>query len=301
MSIGTWVIDTIDTLLLPLRRAYMSDTIRPLVNASAIRHYTTNPLTLTPVQERIVSDLERDGVATASFDELFPPEQLQELLTYADAHGPSAESRAKKPFILEYWSPFPTLSVSQPFVRLSLDPVVFGIVNRYLGQWAKFYYYMLGLTLPVSPDAAPSTSQRWHRDPEDRRMCKMFIYLRDVDADTGPLTYVRGSHAVGKYGTLFPQRPPKGYYPPPGAVEKTVLPEDIQVVTGRAGTVIFADTSGLHKGGFAKKHERLMFTAGYTSSAAFGKPRYALPADPNELATLSPQQRFALRGVPLKS
>ena len=66
------------------------------------------------------------------------------------------------------------------------------------------------------------SSQRWHRDPEDRKLCKVFIYLNDVDENAGHFTYVKGSHYLGKWGKLFPQKPPKGFYPPSGAVENIV-------------------------------------------------------------------------------
>ena len=35
---------------------------------------------------------------------------------------------------------------------------------------------------------------------------------------------------------------------------------DIRVCTGRAGTVVFCDTTTLHRGGYATKSERTMFT-----------------------------------------
>ena len=46
-------------------------------------------------------------------------------------------------------------------------------------------------------------SQRWHRDPDDDHIVKMFIYLSDVAEEAGPFEYVRDSAAGGRYGDLF--------------------------------------------------------------------------------------------------
>jgi hypothetical protein len=40
------------------------------------------------------------------------------------------------------------------------------------------------------------------------------------------------------------------------------------VGTGDAGTIIFADTRGFHKGGEARTRDRLMYTCMYTSQAS---------------------------------
>jgi hypothetical protein len=128
-------------------------------------------------------------------------------------------------------------------------------------------------------------------------MCKMFVYLSDVTEGAGPFVYVRGSQRGGKWRSLFPQRPGKGYYPPDGTVDALIPRGEREACLGRAGTVIFADTSGLHKGGFARDTERLMFTAGYCSSAAYGKRLYHLPKEEKELSALSPEALFSLRAV----
>ena len=42
-------------------------------------------------------------------------------------------------------------------------------------------------------------SQRWHRDFDDSHLLKVFLYLVDVDEQTGPFEFVAGS-ARGRYG-----------------------------------------------------------------------------------------------------
>lgn len=272
-----------------------------VLNRGARARFNADKKELTPVQERVVRDLRTTGIGITSCDELFGPGTFEKLKAYAETSPTFEKEGGKKPYIIEYWAPTPTLSKENPFVTLSLSPAALNIVNAYMQMWSKFYYVMLGRTLVVPVDAEAKASQRWHRDYEETRMCKMFIYLNDVDEDSGPFTYVKGSQLGGKYRKIFPQRPGRGIYPPEGGVEALIPERDRFLAVGRAGSVIFADTSGLHRGGFAKKHERFMFTAGYCSSAAFGRKRYYLPAAGDTLMDgASPAAEFALRGLPYK-
>ena len=49
-------------------------------------------------------------------------------------------------------------------------------------------------------------------------------------------------------------------------------------VTGRAGTVLFADTLGFHRGGHARTRDRLVCQVLYSSPAADGHRLLGLPA-----------------------
>jgi ectoine hydroxylase-related dioxygenase (phytanoyl-CoA dioxygenase family) len=144
-------------------------------------------------------------------------------------------------------------------------------------MWTKLNYYDLAITLPIEEGSAPVQSQRWHRDNEEKRMCKMFIYLSDVDETAGPFTYIPGTVRGQRLGHLFPQRPPEGNYPPEGALGKVVPENERRIMTGRAGTVIFCDTTGLHRGGYATKRERLMYTVFFTAPSWTDKRYYTMP------------------------
>ncbi len=283
----------------PLRDIYMSWPVWFYVlNRKGRTLFLKNPVSLSPEQERILHDLNRDGIAISHTDQLFSEEALKELTDYAATLSPIEKKGGKKGFILEYWKPVPELSLENPFVRRALEPGTLAIINGYMRMWSKFYYFMLGKAIPVGETAR--ASQRWHRDYEEIRMCKMFIYLSDVSEEEGPFMYVRGSNLGGKWRSLFPQRPGMGCYPPDGAVENAVPQEDIQVCVGRAGTVIFADTTGLHRGGFVRSGARVMFTAGYNSSAAFGRRLYRMSKDTASINTLPEVSRFALRALPFQ-
>lgn len=230
---------------------------------------------LNEVQQRIIKDFRRYGVAVSHLDELFPGQNLlPPLQQYTEKLATSAEVKSGKQFLRYLWDAVPEFDINNPFLKISLDKKVLDIINSYLAVWSKFYFFTLNITDPVAPGAKPIQSQRWHRDSEDKRIPKMFIYLNDVDEGAGPFTCVKESHYGGKWRRLFSQRPPHGSRAPFGKVEKIVPTKDIKVCTGRAGTIIFFDTSGLHKGGYATKEKRTMFTAVYASGASYKYTRH---------------------------
>jgi len=95
----------------------------------------------------------------------------------------------------------------------------------------------------------------------------MFCLMTDLTPETGAFYYLRGSHVDGKYSQLDVPGTHDGYSlrTTDEQLEQVTDRSDWATVTGRAGTVFFADTCGLHKGGFVKRDRRLLFTAQYTS------------------------------------
>lgn len=276
--------------------------------------------TIGGIRRRVVGDLQKDGIARAHLDDLFPGEdrfsplleffteklntpenqeairEYRELLARRVGEGQKA-GKLFKDFRVNLWymsKKEKPLDLTNPFIRLILSDAILEIVAGYMEIAPKFAYGGLQTTLIVPPGTPEYLSQRWHRDPEDKKFLRMFVYLNDVfDVGTGPFMYVKGSHYGGRWRDIFPQIPPAGRYPPNGAVERVVSPEDILVCLAKAGTLVFADTSGLHRGGYSTEKER--FTSGSTffSSAAIAEQNYRTPSF-EERASLSPLGRYAV-------
>lgn len=239
-------------------------------NRDGRRKLRQHPPQLDLVQQRIVDDFKREGVAVSHLDELFPGmDVLPELQRYTRELARNAEVKSGKQFLRYLWDAVPVIDLENPFLKIALDARVVDIMNSYLDVAGKFYFFTLNITDPMPEGAKPVQSQRWHRDSEDKRIPKIFIYLNEVDEGAGPFMCVKKSHYGGRWRRLFAQRPPHGSRAPYGKVEERVPPEDIKVCTGRAGTIVFFDTSGLHKGGYATKQERLMFTGVFASPASY--------------------------------
>lgn len=282
-----------------LRPYYMLRLAKPVwfwLNSKGRAGYFENPIKLDSLQERLVNELKKNGIVVTHLDELFPGENMTQLLQQAAAEAENgAQVSRKKKFLTELWDTIPTLDLSNPFVQLTLRPNVVNIVNSYFEMWAKFTYYTLNITMPVPPGTPHIQSQRWHRDPGDKKFFKIFIYLTDVDEESGPFNYVLGSNYNNKWRNVFRQRPPHGYYPPEGALDKVVPKSDIKMCVGRAGTVVFADTSGLHYGGYATKSQRMMYTGGFASAACKFELRFKYPENfAAKRKELTPVLQYAL-------
>lgn len=255
--------------------------------------------TLDALGERLSRELHRDGIAITHVDEFFPEGGVFATLSnYMAGKVPSKQTLTKKTFLRQYWDDPSVLDFENPFIKIALNERVLRVVNNYNHFFSYLYYFTLNKTVPVAEGTPPEQSQRWHRDPEDRQMVKVFIYLNDIDETSGPFIHVKGSQYGGRLGHLFPQDPPRGCYPSAKVLEAVVPPHEILTGTGRAGTLVFCDTAGLHKGGYATKKERIMFTAGYCSRASAWPRRFRIPeitrAHEEAYASLAPNAQFAL-------
>lgn len=229
---------------------------------------------------RVVASLNRDGVAltsvpallgpTSCFDELSAEiERLQKSLQDRIAAArPLADTNeieiGKKTFLLQYLDSNPALDPQSIYARFALQPNIFQIANAYVGMLTRMRYCNVWHTF--ASQAQPRQSQLWHRDPEDRYIVKVFVYLSDVDQGAGPFTYASGTHPKGRVR----QEPD---YLLEGDTKRTtdaqmaaVVPCDQWVTcTGPRGTIVFADTKGYHKGGLSKERDRVLYTCMFTS------------------------------------
>ena len=249
-----------------------------LLNKEALDLYKKHTPQLNKVQQRLVQDLNETGIAITHIDELFPDENLfPELLSYAKKYEEGAETKTVKEFLKFYFDAFPKIDLENPFVQLGLRNNVLDVVNTYMEMFSKFYYFTLNKTMPRGEHSKAIQSMRWHRDPEDAKMVKVFMYLNDIDKQAGPFVHIPGTHWEGKNNNLFPSKPPRGSLPPPEEIQR-MFPENVcKVCVAKAGTIIFCNTRGIHRGGHALTKERIMLTLGYRSPASPWPLRYRYP------------------------
>src|SRR5437899_5275868 len=117
--------------------------------------------------------------------------------------------------------------------------------------------------------AERQSSQRWHRDFNDRHLLKAFLYLVDVDDDSGPFEYVPRSAPGSELDHLWPWRPLGDNYPPEEELAAKVEDRAVSFTAPR-GTLIFCNTSGFHRGGFAVTKPHVLATFTYSSPASRG-------------------------------
>lgn len=248
------------------------------LNRRSRRLYQKHPQELNDVQKRIIRDLQERGAAATHIDELFPGENLlPRFQAYASELEKNAKTKGTKPYLRYFFDPVPTLDFSNPLFSFAVRPQIVDTVNGYLDVWSEFYFFVMNKSLPVGDSVMPKKSQRWHRDFEDKKMCKVFLYLSDVDEHSGPFIYAEESHYGKRFGRTCSQKPPLGAYPPAEDIEEKIPAAVMKTYTGPAGTIIFCDTSGIHRGGYATQKERLMLTLGFRTAASPSETRYRLP------------------------
>ena len=213
----------------PLLSAYAllrkSVFIKNILNRSGIQLYKKTMPVLNELQKEIVDDLKKNGIAITNLNNLFPEKEIISHLVNAVKTNKEVPSLSKSKSFLRYsLGRGSVIDLSSPLNQLSLEPKILEIVNSYLGICAKLRYFELTTSNLISKDDIPIGSQRWHRDPTLYGLCKMFVYLSDVDKSCGPFTYVVQSHNGGKFNNIYPQRQfgRHGFYPPDGAVEKKI-------------------------------------------------------------------------------
>ena len=282
---------------------------RVLGNRGARRRYAQEPPALSSVQQGIVDRLREDGYATLPLHELLPePEIWRGLASEADRFVAATEGelarereggesalrrREGKEFVIRKYAYDVELGLDDPWLRLGLEKRMLDIANSYLGMWAKLEYVDVWYT-PPAENGDRRSSQRWHRDFNDRHLLKAFLYLTDVEADGGPFEYVPRSAPGSELDHLWPWRPLGDNYPPEDDLEEKIGERSVRFVAPK-GTLIFCNTSGFHRGGFAVGKPRVLATVTYSSPAslaALTERNFSLAAD--EADGLDPAQRYAL-------
>lgn len=262
-----------------------------LFNAAPLLQYRLDRNALSPEAERVVADLDRDGIAITTARALFgdearfaslcdaadrleaeQAERLEMVRSEADDHA----AVGSKTFLVELLGGHPALDPASEYARFALENEVLGVANAYFGMYTRLRYYNVWHTFATRGEARES--QLWHRDREDLQILKVFAYLSDVDTGAGPLTYAAGSHRKGRV-----KREPE-HFVEAGVKRSTdsqmaavVAPERWITATGRRGTIVFADTHGYHRGGLARERDRVLYTCMFTSPASHSPELFARP------------------------
>lgn len=262
---------------------------------------------LDEVQQRVVDSLRQEGIAVVRYEQLLGAPSFEELEADIAPFVRSAEEKArtagpaprkKGEFIIrrflnkEKGAAKPRFSLDNPWLRIGASERVLDIVNTYRGQATMILNMDNWFTVPYAGADTRIASQRWHRDPEEEHVVKVFLYLSEVDAGAGPFEYVSGSFAGGRYGHLWPWGV-ADRHPPEDELQEAVAPEHRLTLTGSPGTMVFCDTGGFHRGGFARTKPRILATWSYVSRATGKGHRFQVDLDRRE-AWLPAQARAAL-------
>jgi hypothetical protein len=205
-----------------------------------------------------LTQLRRDGIATIS--PVFSDSQLDAITAYL--RDRPVEAPDGKEYRLSD-IPSGTKLASYPLGTVLECPHLLETLNRedilsmatdYLGARPLISATRVDCAFPTG--GAPADVQRFHRDYDDWRFFKLFVYLTDTDVEEGPHEFVRTSH-------LYSGRVRANAFSPEYIAER-YGPDAVVRQCGARGTSFVADTWGIHRGSPPKKHVRMLFQATYS-------------------------------------
>lgn len=280
---------------------------RYLQNLASLVAYRFSRRPLSSEASRILAELNRNGVATTSAQDLLGSDSCyHELLEAVDrakrdltdiiakARASADDLEGHETYTFRLLGNRPQLNPDDIYVRFALQKPILQIANAYFGMYTRLRFYDVWHTFATELPAR--YSQLWHRDPEDNFVLKVFVYLSDVTDRTGPFTYAAGTHLKGGFcrEPAYTRRKGDSKRSDDSQMAKVASPERWIKCSGPKGTMIFADTRGYHKGGFVQERERIMYTCTFTSQASKVKDYYERPE--RILLPKDKEQAFALNG-----
>ncbi|SSW69704.1 hypothetical protein AVE30378_03669 [Achromobacter veterisilvae] len=230
----------------------------------------------------------RDEIAKFSFYEKKPGSALRsgEELYRLGSMGEETESGT-------FWLKDLNEATHNPLLSsLAFDPYILSMVTNYFGCTPVHVQTNIWLSFAGKGDKSQlsASAQLYHQDKEFTKFLKVFIYLTDVRESNGPHCYVDGSHIDELFtrGVPFSTR----------LTDENVLEyfdaHRLKTVTGPAGTIIFGDTSAVHKGLPVKSGYRCMLQFEYAASL------YMSPIEPFEDLSPAQYEAIAQLGAPAR-
>jgi len=178
-------------------------------------------------------------------------------------------------------------ATDHPFVRYALQPAALRIIGDFMHDLPQLSDVVLTLSQPT-PNQALSFSQLWHLDHDDKRVCKLFIYLTDVqDTADGPFTFIPAGPSKAFRNSL------KSHMSDAQVFAKTGPDAVKEMIAPRLSSFIVNTARCLHMGSrIQSDRSRLLYTATYIQQPRiFPEP----PARFRAVGALSELERTVMR------
>lgn len=251
--------------------------IHPLVNYSS-RIDTINSIVdkvneLIPSNRRISNDIKYFGYT--SLGQVLNNNQVKDIKEYLltklayDSHVPPGTSglntieniRRRK---ASACYPLQDILTCPHILETALNRDILGIAEDYLGCVPTIYSINAFHTFTGHPTEGIKV---FHRDADDARFLCLFIYLVDVDDNTGPHVYIKYTHNELSFGNAVGNIDLRNQIFPPAMMTghgndvlfNEHLSEHMDTLMGPAGTGFFADTFGLHRGSNLTKDRMILW------------------------------------------
>ncbi|HWE73290.1 MAG TPA: hypothetical protein VG328_09030 [Stellaceae bacterium] len=157
------------------------------------------------------------------------------------------------------------------------DPAIVDFVQLALGCVPTLYSVRAWWSF-VADTPTGLNQQYFHRDTDDWRFVTLFLYLTDVDKESGPHQLIGGTQTLGGMQRLIELARARGVNDIPIDAEESfsqffgvdfsancerLFSDSVMNIEGTAGTMFLANTLALHRGLLPAKKPRLILWARY--------------------------------------
>ena len=165
-----------------------------------------------------------------------------------------------------YFHEVPDVVGAPHVLRIASDKRLLSVVKGHLGAPG----IIISLNAWWTPDQGNKKSdiQVFHRDRDDFRACKLFVYIKDTGTEDGPHMFVRGSHLFERVRQAMPESTNVDaltdiFFSGNGRhvehLVDDVFGPSVLEITGQSGTSFVENTYGFHKGKIPKGGHRCIF------------------------------------------
>ncbi len=150
------------------------------------------------------------------------------------------------------------LNIPNPLSEILFSKKFLSLAKSYLGQSAMTVSASYFISFPnqnLNEIDKISNAQYFHWDNDFTKFLKLYIYLSDVDENSGPHVFVPGTHKLKKFKHKL-HRPYSD-----NDIHNSY--SEVKSFLGNKGSSFFVDSYGLHKGETVKKNNRIMLNIHY--------------------------------------
>lgn len=139
-------------------------------------------------------------------------------------------------------------------MEIANDPKLLQLAQDFLGATPTISN--INCWWSTSNNKEAEQAQFFHRDVDDYRFCKIFIYLTDVAMENGPHVYVEDSPSSNSLTKIRRYQDEE--------IENEFGKGKIKYFTGKKGSMFMVNTYGFHKGLLPKEGRRLLLQIQYS-------------------------------------
>ena len=266
-------------------RMRLSVVVFNLVNYLVNFLYKFNKPSGDKINSSIVDGLRTNGYVVMPVSHLLNKEELIILEDQAkEAEGAIRRTAqlveknvSEKTYLKRYTQSMGLAPLTDLLSTETMSGRIYEIACMYFNSIPRITNIDYWLNVPEARGTRPTASQIWHRDYEDKKLLKVFVYFTDVDEGSGAFSVVSKTHYGSADAKVFPTKPPLGVTVSDGDVNDRFGPLRVKQIEAPSLTVVFVDTSALHRGGYCVSGERFLFTSTFTSFAGISPRLFSVP------------------------